>query len=128
MADGGVCCIDEFNLMKEYDRVSLHEAMEQQTISVAKANIVCKLNTRCSIIAAANNSKSASMNFHSPLMSRFDLILPIKDKFDVKADSDIADYALADKNLFDSFRDAGNEETERWSIEKLKVKILNIHI
>lgn len=119
MADNGICCIDEFNLMKEHDRVNLHEAMEQQTISVAKANIVCKLNTRCSVIAASNNSRHKKMDFHSPLLSRFDLVVPIKDRFDPNLDSQIADHILNCDVLLSE-----EEEQQLWQIDKIKVYII----
>lgn len=116
MADNGICCIDELNLMKEHDRINLHETMEQQTISVAKANIICKFNTRCSVIAAANKSRHKSKDFRSPLLSRFDLIIPIKDMFDIKIDSQIADHILDYDNLISEF-----DYEQLWHIDKLKV-------
>ncbi|XP_063908869.1 DNA helicase MCM9-like isoform X2 [Zophobas morio] len=125
MSDGGICCIDEFNTMKEHDRTSIHEAMEQQTISVAKASIVCKLSTRCSILAATNPkgnldpSQSLNMNvaLASPLLSRFDLILLLRDKLDEEWDSQLADY------IFQSFENCNSSkltENINWTIEILQ--------
>lgn len=120
MADNGICCIDEFDLMKQQDRVHLHEAMEQQTISVAKANIICKLNTRCSIIAAANSFSNSKIhdNKSSPLLSRFDLILTLNDVTDLSRYEEIADHILNDYSQPNAISE---DEGGTWSVGKLRV-------
>ncbi|ARM75686.1 minichromosome maintenance protein MCM [Acidianus manzaensis] len=89
LADGGIAVIDEIDKMREEDRVAIHEAMEQQTVSIAKAGIVAKLNARATIIAAGNpkfgryiEERGVSENIDLPptILSRFDLIFILIDK------------------------------------------------
>jgi DNA helicase MCM9 len=103
LADKGVCCIDEFGCIQYKDRTTIHEAMEQQTLSVAKAGIVCKLNCRATIIAVMNprdclydNHTSLSRNtgLGTPLLSRFDIIFKLVDTSDASRDCNIATYLL----------------------------------
>eukprot|EP00486_Rosalina_sp_Unknown_P002322 CAMPEP_0201577232 /NCGR_PEP_ID=MMETSP0190_2-20130828/23496_1 /ASSEMBLY_ACC=CAM_ASM_000263 /TAXON_ID=37353 /ORGANISM="Rosalina sp." /LENGTH=333 /DNA_ID=CAMNT_0048009041 /DNA_START=1207 /DNA_END=2209 /DNA_ORIENTATION=+ len=103
LADGGVVCIDEFDKMRETDRVAIHEAMEQQTISIAKAGITTILNSRSSVLAAANpifgrydelRTTSENIDFETTILSRFDLIFIIRDIKDVSRDTRLAHHIM----------------------------------
>lgn len=104
LADRGICAIDEMDKMRKEDRVAIHEAMEQQTVSVAKGGIVATLNARTSILAAANPAlgrydpyRTISENINLPItiLSRFDIIFVIKDTPVKEVDQRMAAHILA---------------------------------
>ena len=121
LADGGICCIDEFSTIRSHDRGAVHEAMEQQTVSVAKGGIVCRLRSRCSVVAAQNckkgsgsrSGKGAAYNREAtltvnsglppPLLSRFDLVVVFADSDKERpsskpASADLADFIISAGN------------------------------
>jgi len=103
LADDGICLIDEFDKMNEQDRVSIHEAMEQQTISVSKAGIVATLQARCAVIAVANplegkydssRTFAQNVNLTDPILSRFDVLCVLRDESDALQDERLADHVV----------------------------------
>jgi len=103
LASGGLACVDEFDKMEETDRAAMHEALEQQSISIAKAGIVAKFKAETCVLAAANpkfgrfsSEKAIADQFNIPptLLSRFDLIFPIRDVMDSTQDQGVAKYVL----------------------------------
>jgi replicative DNA helicase Mcm len=103
LADKGVCSIDEIDKMRPDDRVAIHEAMEQQTVSIAKGGIVATLNARASVLAAANPAlgryepyKNITENINLPvtILSRFDLIFIMRDAPDSEVDTKMSEHIL----------------------------------
>ncbi|ORY94529.1 MCM2/3/5 family-domain-containing protein [Syncephalastrum racemosum] len=104
LADRGVCLIDEFDKMNDADRTSIHEAMEQQSISISKAGIVTTLQARCSVIAAANPIHGRynpsvpfiqNVELTDPILSRFDVLCVVKDTVNPEHDHRLATSVIS---------------------------------
>jgi DNA replication licensing factor MCM2 len=126
LADRGTCLIDEFDKMNDQDRTSIHEAMEQQTISISKAGIVTTLQARCGIIAAANpiggryNSTipfSQNVELTEPILSRFDILCVVRDTVDPAEDERLARFVVGSHGRSHPITQATDENQHSMDIE-----------
>lgn len=134
LADGGVVCIDEFDKMRDEDRVAIHEAMEQQTISIAKAGITTILNSRTSVLAAANpvfgryddmKSPGENIDFQTTILSRFDMIFIVKDEHDEGRDRAIAKHVM---NIHMNRQDTTSQQQSSTAVGEIDIDVMKRYV
>lgn len=135
LADKGVCLIDEFDKMNEQDRTSIHEAMEQQSISISKAGIVTSLQARCSVIAAANpifgrydpqRNFMDNVDLTDPILSRFDVLSVVRDEVEYHQDRALATFVINSHiKSHPDMKDEGKEEEKQERQEYLAGTLLD---
>lgn len=131
LADRGVCMIDEFDKMNDADRTSIHEAMEQQSISISKAGIVTTLQARCAVIAAANpiggrydasRTLAENVELTDPILQRFDILCVVRDRVDPIADERLARFVtgshMASVPITSLNEDEQEDEEEEEEVEE----------
>lgn len=134
LADGGVVCIDEFDKMRDEDRVAIHEAMEQQTISIAKAGITTILNSRTSVLAAANpvfgryddmKSPGENIDFQTTILSRFDMIFIVKDEHDEGRDRAIAKHVM---NIHMNRQETTSQQQSSTAVGEIDIDVMKRYV
>ena len=139
LASGGIACIDEIDKMSEEDRSAMHEAMEQQTISIAKAGINAQLKSKCSVLAAANPRRSRfdmtmplppQVNMPVSLLSRFDVFFIITDSPDPDRDKLLADRILESHRAGEALTpgEIPDEDTTRNLEGPIDTRLLKLYI
>ena len=139
LADKGICLIDEFDKMNDQDRTSIHEAMEQQSISISKVGIVTSLQARCSVIAAANPIKGRydsrlsfddNVELTDPILSRFDILCVVRDTIDPIIDEQLATFVINShiKSHPEIKKEEALLEEKRENIERLDQDTLRKYI
>ncbi|CBK22994.2 uncharacterized protein [Blastocystis hominis] len=139
LADRGVCLIDEFDKMNDADRVSIHEAMEQQSISISKAGIVTTLQARCAVLAAANprtgrydatRTFAENVDLTDPILQRFDILCVLQDQIDPVEDERLARFVVRShvachpRNMEKRMEEEAKADLEETAIDDPSIKLI----